>query len=88
MVYTGCAYIAGEGTALNEIEAFGCFKEAADKGNACGMRMLSYCYEKGIGTDEDIVQAEYWQKEAAGAGYGKDEAYEELREHVEKFIEQ
>ena len=88
MVYTGCAYIAGEGTALNEIEAFGCFKEAADKGNACGMRMLSYCYENGIGTDEDIVQAEYWQKEAAGAGYGKDEAYEELQEHVEKFIEQ
>ena len=87
LVYTGCAYLAGEGPGMNEAEALGCFKEAAEQGNPCGMMMLSYCYEKGIGTDEDPEQAEYWNKEATKAGYGRDKAYEDLQKHVEKFME-
>ena len=88
LVYTGCAYLAGEGTALNETEAFSCFKEAADQGSACGMAMLSYCYKNAIGTDEDTEQAEHWEKEALSAGYGKDEAYEDLQKHVTLFMDE
>ena len=87
LVYIGCLYLACEGVELNEIEAFGCFEEAAKQGNACGMMMLSYCYEKGYGTDENIEQAEYWQKEAEKAGYGKDRSYEDLQKHIERFTE-
>ena len=86
LVYTGCSCLTGEGTSLNEVEAFDCFKAAAEQENACGMMMLSYCYEKGLGMEENKEQADYWSKEAVKAGYGKDKAYEKLQHHVEGVI--
>ncbi|MCD8151092.1 MAG: sel1 repeat family protein [Clostridiales bacterium] len=44
------------------------YKDDADNGDLGAMKNLGICYEKGIGTDEDLSQALYWYKKAADEG--------------------
>ncbi len=41
------------------------YRAAAEQGDARAQYMLGQCYEKGLGTEVDSVQAAYWYTKAA-----------------------
>jgi TPR repeat protein len=49
----------------NQVEAFRCFKLAADAGDVSAMYNLALCYEKGIGAEKDYAAAEALKQAAA-----------------------
>jgi len=55
--YLGLMYLNGEGVAKNTQTAFGYFTQAAEAGDITGQYWLGYCYENGIGTAKDMIQA-------------------------------
>lgn len=48
----------GLGTPINLPMAFSLYKKAAEAGNAFGMCNLAHCYQEGIGTDPNPVEAQ------------------------------
>ena len=55
--YLGLMYLNGEAVAKNTQTAFGDFTQAAEAGDITGQYWLGYCYENGIGTAKDMIQA-------------------------------
>ena len=56
-------YLRGEGTTVNENQAFRYALLAAKAGNATGMINAAICYEDGLGTTPDPYAACHWYKE-------------------------
>lgn len=49
-------------------DAFTLFYKCAEEGNKAGQYRLAYCYDKGIGTAQNIEIAKIWYKKAADQG--------------------
>ena len=44
-------------------------KKAAAQGYALAQRNLGYCYENGVGVEQDEKMAAEWNRKAAAGGY-------------------
>ncbi len=64
----GYAYELGTGRDKNLVEAFKCFKIAAEKGDAESMYKVAYAYENAQGTEADDAKAYFWYKEGFRSG--------------------
>ena len=61
-------YAKGEGTAVNDDEAFKWFQKAAEQGHALSQFNLGVMYAKGRSVDQDYNEAFSWYKKAADQG--------------------
>jgi TPR repeat protein len=68
LVELGNRHGFGEGTAKDLVEAFKCYRDAAERGNADGMFNLASCYRRGEGTPIDAKMALHWYERAMVAG--------------------
>ena len=51
--------------------AFSCLNEAVKRNSAEAMLILGYCYEKGLGTEQDNQKAQHWYEKAGVHRDGK-----------------
>ena len=49
-------------------QALECYRQAADRGHLGAMTQIGYCYEKGYGVEENMVEAVNWYRKAAEKG--------------------
>ena len=52
----------------NKDNAFMWFARAANQGNANAMALLAFCYEKGYGAEESIIEAQKWYDRVIALG--------------------
>jgi tetratricopeptide (TPR) repeat protein len=67
---TGNMLLKGQGTPVDEKEAFKWFEKAADAGHTKSRYKLGYLYMNGKGTKKDTRKAYKYISQAADAGYG------------------
>lgn len=76
----GIMYERGEGGPEDKVEAFKCYKNAAEKGVLLAQYRVGILYSNGDGVDQDLKEAENWLKKAADRDYAPArEAWMELR---------
>ena len=61
-------YLAGNGVAVDPIEAARWFRAAAEQGDPLGQLNLGDLYSRGLGVERDLVQAYVWFSLSAGQG--------------------
>lgn len=66
LVMLGAHYLSGDNK--DEEQAIECFTSAEEQGNPRAKYYLGYCYEKGLGVEEDPELASEWYRKAAEAG--------------------
>jgi TPR repeat protein len=60
ITYLAWVYMDGKGVTKDETEAFKLYKKAADLGCIHSQSMTSYCYRKGIGTEQNLGLADHY----------------------------
>jgi TPR repeat protein len=71
LVAKGIRYLKGYSVTKDEIEAFKCFNEAADKGFVAAQFALGLCYANGQGVTQNHKEAVSWYRKAAEQGDAK-----------------
>ena len=66
--HLGCLYTMGEGMALDNREAFRCWRLAAEQGHADAQNNLGVMCEHGLGVEQDKEEAYFWYLLAAAGG--------------------
>jgi len=67
----GRCYEHGWGVVANLPQAFACYRQAAEQGDAWAMFNLADCYRKGIGCQKDLPRAHTFYERAANKGHVK-----------------
>ena len=81
----GGMYLEGKGVGVNVNEGIRLIRNAADGGNALGMRLLGLAYDNGIGVPKDDAQAVRYMIKAEEAG--DPEAAQHMQNFRNRFTE-
>ena len=81
----GGMYLEGKGVGVNVNEGIRLIRNAADGGNALGMRLLGLAYDNGIGVPKDDAQAVRYMIKAEEAG--DPEAAQHMQNFRDRFTE-
>lgn len=73
--FLGLAYMNIDGA-----QSLGCFQKAANLGLPVAYYNVAYCYQNGIGTSKNIIQALFYYNKAKTAGYESEELNQAIQE--------
>ena len=65
----GVIYEKGQGVEINNAEAAGWYRKAADQGHAAAQYRLGRLFERGLGVEQSREEAIKWYKKSAKQGY-------------------
>ena len=81
----GASYQSGKYITKSQEEAFKCFEKGAEVGQIQCMHSLSYCYDLGRGTQEDLEKAIQWAQAAYDATKNTADSRHEYEDHLNKL---